>query len=119
MNRGSEIDAFNTCEDIRQRGVRALPVLCDVRDEASVQTAVAKTIEEFGKLDLLVNNAGAFETVALEEITLAEWRRVMTINLDSMFLTTKAFVPGTIMTFPGLKDAGERADVIAYLETLK
>jgi cytochrome c len=42
-----------------------------------------------------------------------------TATLDKYLVDPKAFVPGTIMTFPGLKDAGERADVIAYLETLK
>jgi cytochrome c len=42
-----------------------------------------------------------------------------TATLDKYLVDPKAFVPGTIMTFPGLKDADERADVIAYLETLK
>jgi NAD(P)-dependent dehydrogenase (short-subunit alcohol dehydrogenase family) len=99
--RGSETDAFNTAEDIRQCGVRALPVLCDVRDEASVHAAIAKTLEEFGKLDLLVNNAGAFETVALEEITVVEWDAMFETNTRGPFLVAKA-------AFAALKAAGGR-----------
>ena len=99
--RGSETNAFNTAEDIRQCGVRALPVLCDVRDEASVQAAVAKTLKEFGKLDLLVNNAGAFETVALEEITVAEWDAMFETNTRGPFLVAKA-------AHAALKTAGGR-----------
>ena len=99
--RGSETDAFNTCADILQCGVRALPVPCDVRDEASVQAAVAKTLEEFGKLDLLVNNAGAFETVALEEITVAEWDAMFETNTRGPFLVAKA-------AHAALKTAGGR-----------
>ena len=81
--------------------MRALPVPCDVRDEASVQAAVAKTIEEFGKLDLLVNNAGAFETVALEEITVAEWDAMFETNTRGPFLVAKA-------AHAALKTAGGR-----------
>jgi len=99
--RGSEMDAFNTAEDIRQCGVRALSVVCDVRDELSVQAAVAKTLDEFGKLDLLVNNAGAFETVALEEITLAEWDAMFETNTRGPFLVAKA-------AYPALKSVGGR-----------
>jgi NAD(P)-dependent dehydrogenase (short-subunit alcohol dehydrogenase family) len=60
--RGSEAEALTTKRELAEFGVRALAVRCDVRDPESVRAAVAETGREFGRLDLLVNNAGLFET---------------------------------------------------------
>ena len=48
----------------------------------------------FGRCDILINNVGIFPNVPFEEVSFEDWRRVMSVNLDSMFLTAKAFVPG-------------------------
>ncbi len=79
-----------TAEDIRRLGVQAVPVACDVRDEASVQAAVARAVEDLGGLDLLVNNAGAFETAALEELTIAQWDAMFETNTRGPFVVAKA-----------------------------
>jgi NAD(P)-dependent dehydrogenase (short-subunit alcohol dehydrogenase family) len=68
----------------------------DVADEAAVEAMVAATVERCGSLDVLVNNAGLYASLAMRsftEIPLEEWRRVMDVNVASMFLTCRAAVP--------------------------
>jgi NAD(P)-dependent dehydrogenase (short-subunit alcohol dehydrogenase family) len=68
----------------------------DVADEAAVEGMVAETLERCGGLDVLVNNAGLYASLAMRpftEIPLDEWRRVMDVNVASMFLTCRAAVP--------------------------
>lgn len=62
---------------------------CDVTDEESVVTAVADTAARFGRIDVLVNNAGITIHTPLESTTLRDWRKVMDINLDGMFLVLR------------------------------
>ena len=62
----------------------------DVTSEPQVQGMIDRTVEEFGRLDILVNNAGIYPAVAWDDLTLGEWRRVMAVNLDAVFLTSKA-----------------------------
>jgi NAD(P)-dependent dehydrogenase (short-subunit alcohol dehydrogenase family) len=88
--RGSEDEALATVSDLQAFGGRTLALSCDVREEASVNAAVAAVVAELGGLDLLVNNAGAFETVALEEISVAEWDAMFEVNTRGPFLVAKA-----------------------------
>src|ERR1700761_7029417 len=74
--RESAADAEETVQQIRQLGRRAQAVSCDVRSESSVRGAVAKAAEFHQRLDILINNAGVFETAPLEEITLEQWDAV-------------------------------------------
>jgi NAD(P)-dependent dehydrogenase (short-subunit alcohol dehydrogenase family) len=62
----------------------------DLREEASVVDAVAEAVDGLGGLDLLVNNAGAFETVPLEKISVAEWDAMYEVNTRGPFLVAKA-----------------------------
>lgn len=91
--RGSEAEALETVAALKAAGARALALNCDVRDEASVEAAVAAAVEGFGGLDLLVNNAGAFETIALEEISVAAWDAMFEVNTRGPFLVAKAAHP--------------------------
>lgn len=76
-------------EQIGKAGGEAFFILQDVAKEEDWQRAIAETLQRFGKLDILVNNAGVGAGKNIEEITLKEWRWVMSINLDGVFLGTK------------------------------
>jgi NAD(P)-dependent dehydrogenase (short-subunit alcohol dehydrogenase family) len=91
--RGSADEATATVRDLQAAGAEAIALRCDVRDEQSVKDAVAASVELLGGLDLLVNNAGAFETVPLEVISVEEWDAMFEINTRGPFLTAKAAYP--------------------------
>ena len=74
---------------IDDAGGEAFFVQQDVSKEEDWQRAIRATLEKFGKLDVLVNNAGVGEGKNIEDISLEEWRWVMSINLDGVFLGTK------------------------------
>lgn len=69
---------------------RTLPVYTDITDETSVRESIDRTVETFGGLDTLVNNAGiAGPTAPIEEVEREEWEHTMEVNVTGMFLTTK------------------------------
>jgi NAD(P)-dependent dehydrogenase (short-subunit alcohol dehydrogenase family) len=68
---------------------RAIGVRCDVTDEAQVSAAMARTLDELGKVDSLFANAGVTGGAPFVDMSLAEWRRVMAVNLDGAFLTLR------------------------------
>jgi NAD(P)-dependent dehydrogenase (short-subunit alcohol dehydrogenase family) len=88
--RGSEADAQATVAALQAFGGKALAVSCDLREESSVVAAVAAAVDGLGGLDLLVNNAGAFETVPLETISVAQWDAMYAVNTRGPFLAAKA-----------------------------
>ena len=76
--------------DLQTTGVRVLAVPCDVRNEASVQNLIARTVAELGRLDILVNNAGiGYMLKPFVEATLEEWQLVLDVNLTGAFLCSK------------------------------
>jgi len=77
-------------EAVRAQGRRALAVPCDVGDAAQVDRAVARTIDTFGRIDLLVNNAGYRIRAPLEELPRAEWDAMVATNLTGVFLFCQA-----------------------------
>jgi NAD(P)-dependent dehydrogenase (short-subunit alcohol dehydrogenase family) len=80
-----------TLTEAGSAGARALAVVADVSDPASVRGLFDKTKETFGRLDLLFNNAGAgAPPVPLEELTVEQWRKVIDVNLTGVFLCTQA-----------------------------
>ena len=79
----------------RQQGVRAIEVLGSVADEAAVERMADTVLQEFGRIDVLVNNAGIASIAPAEETTTEEWRRVMEVNLLGPFLCCRTF--GRIM----------------------
>jgi NAD(P)-dependent dehydrogenase (short-subunit alcohol dehydrogenase family) len=77
-----------------RHGTDPLPIETDVTNEASVAAAIEETVEEFGGLDCLVNNAGiAGPTSPIEEIDVDEWRRVQDVNVLGTFLCAKHAAP--------------------------
>jgi 3-oxoacyl-[acyl-carrier protein] reductase/pteridine reductase len=91
--RDSFAEAQQTVADLRELGVRSHAAACDVQSEASVQAAVAGVVEDFGGLDILINNAGAFETAPLESITVEQWDAMFGTNARGPFLMAKAAHP--------------------------
>ncbi len=82
--------------EIEASGARAIDVPTDVSDEAACQTMVAATVEAFGKLDIIVNNAAIFTAVERKpftDIPVAEWDRLMAVNVKGVWLCCKAAVP--------------------------
>ena len=88
--RSSEAEAQATVAAIRESGVRATAVYCDLGDPACVRSAVEATIGKLGKIDLLVNNAGMFETLPLESIALEQWDAMLNTNTRGPFLMAQA-----------------------------
>jgi len=86
-------------EDLTGRGADAFAVAVDVTDESAVGRMVSATIERWGRLDVLVNNAGINIRKPVHELALDEWHRVLDTNLTSAFLCSKA-------AYPAFKKAG-------------
>ncbi len=91
--RESDAAAQHTLRELGEDGQRSMALRCDVRDPESVRAAVAAVVEEFGRLDLLVNNAGVFATAPLEAITVAEWDEMFETNTRGAFLMAQAAYP--------------------------
>ncbi|MGK9269636.1 glucose 1-dehydrogenase [Williamsia muralis] len=83
-----------TVELIEQHGVRALGTGCDVTNGDGIESALAKTIDSFGRLDIAFNNAGVEQPVApLVDIPEHDWDRLVATNLKSVFLCMKHQIP--------------------------
>ena len=79
-----------TAKEIGATGARTLAVAMDVTDEAQVEAGVAKTMATFGRIDVLVSNAGIQIVKPLHEFPFADWKKLLAIHLDGAFLTTRA-----------------------------
>lgn len=83
------------CTEITQKtGRRAIAVPCDVSDESSVKSAVEEVLAKFGKIDILLNNAGVAQPGSVETLTTDEWDRSMNINVKGIYLMSKYVIPG-------------------------
>ena len=80
-----------TVEELRSAGARALSVPGDVSDEAAVRGMAEVVIGEFGRIDVLVNNAGISTIVPAEDTTLDDWNRTLAVNLTGPFLMCREF----------------------------
>jgi len=95
VNYRERADAANAvCSEITGMGHKAIAVQADVSVAADVRRMVAEVKAYLGGIDILVNNAAIAHPHKLEEITEAEWDRVLTVNLKSVFLVTQAVVDG-------------------------
>lgn len=84
-------------EDLRVEllpmGCRAIAVEADVSDEAASAALAERALEAMGRVDILVNNAGIAHTAPLEEISVSDWDRVLSVHLRGTFLVTKHILP--------------------------
>jgi len=77
-------------EELRQLGVKTLALACDVKSPDQVRAVVDETIAKFGRLDILINNAGTSWGAPVEEMRLEHWNKVMETNLTGTFLFSQA-----------------------------
>ena len=77
-------------QELARSGAKAIGVKMDVTDEAEVDAGVAAVVKAYGKVDILVSNAGVQIVKAVEDFSLAEWKKMLAIHLDGAFLTTRA-----------------------------
>jgi 3-hydroxybutyrate dehydrogenase len=87
LNQGA---ADATAREITATGQQAVGVVMDVTDERQVEAGTAAVIDAFGRLDVLVSNAGVQIVAPLVDFELSQWRRLLAIHLDGAFLTTRA-----------------------------
>ena len=77
-------------EELRVLGVQTLALACDVKDPAAIQEVVDATLAKFGRIDILINNAGVSWAAPIEEMTLEQWDKVLSTNLTGTFLFCQA-----------------------------
>ena len=75
---------------IKELGSQAIALHCDITDKNSVNQMVAQTVQSFGKIDLLVNNAGMSDRAPLEQLSVDSWDKVIAVNLKGVFLCSVA-----------------------------
>lgn len=80
----------SAAEEMRTEGVEAVVAPADVTDESQVEAVFEKTMERFGRVDVLVNNAAAFDGGRIDELSAAAWDWAMAVNLRGPFLCTRA-----------------------------
>jgi gluconate 5-dehydrogenase len=76
-------------EKLKAKGVRSIALACDVTDPEDVKNVVQKTLEEFGSIDILVNNSGATWGAPVLEMPLDAWQKVMNVNVTGTFLMSR------------------------------
>ncbi|MGH8845709.1 MAG: SDR family NAD(P)-dependent oxidoreductase [Polaromonas sp.] len=121
-------DIESVADEIRALGRRALPVITSVADPEAVDALVARVVDEFGRVDFLVNNAGASrggDRVPVTELALDTWKRVMDTNLNGTFYMSRAFAQkmsaqgagGAIVNISSLAARLLAPDTAAYATT--
>jgi pteridine reductase len=91
--RSSANEAAETLTEIKAAGVQALAFECDLRRPESAQQAVKHVLKHFRQIDVLINNAGVFETANIEGITAEQWDEVFAVNVRAPFLVSQSCIP--------------------------
>ena len=90
---GSSAELDSLVAEVHALGRRALAFVGDVRDSAAIQQAVDAAIAEFGRIDVLFNNAGIVAYAAADEMTELEWDAMIDVNLKGPFLVARSVIP--------------------------
>ena len=120
--RSNRTEAESVTREVEALGGKALVIVGDVADAVAVQALADATIKQFGRIDILVNNAALRREKSFSEMSYAEWREIMDVTLDGTFHCVKACLPalrqsgeGTIVNIGGLSahtGAKNRAHVV-------
>lgn len=90
----SQSELKDTARIINELGGIALPIKTDISDEKQVNNMIEKALNKFGRIDILINNAGQFLEKPILDTTVEDWEKIMGANLKGMFLCTKAVLKG-------------------------
>jgi len=85
--------AKKTAEELTKKDKKSLAIRVDVSKEKPVNFLIKKSLEKFGKVDILINNAGIMYRTRLKDLSLEEWERTLKVNLTGPFLLIKALLP--------------------------
>lgn len=91
--RTSDDEALRLEQELLALGVRAVAIRADLRHASAAQAAVEAAAATLGRLDVVVNNAGRYETAAFEDITATQWDDMLATNLTAPFLVSRAALP--------------------------
>jgi len=84
------IDTSDTLEEIKKFDDQSFDLQVDVSDESDVETMIKKTVDNFGSIDIFVNNAGILKTANAEDFSEEDWKKVIDVNLNGVFLCAQA-----------------------------
>jgi NAD(P)-dependent dehydrogenase (short-subunit alcohol dehydrogenase family) len=120
----NEVGARETCRRIQDAGGRALAICCDLRDEAQIAAAFANTADEFGALDVLVNNAAVFPAGPFVDVSVGDLDDAIRVNQRAYFLCAQhaarammASDGGSIVNIASIVWHGGWADMSPYVAT--
>jgi NAD(P)-dependent dehydrogenase (short-subunit alcohol dehydrogenase family) len=108
----SEKDAHATSEELQSLGADAMPYRADIADESMVKAMIAATVDRFGRLDVLVNNAGTTHFIAhsdLDALTDEVWDEILGVNLKGTFYCCRAAAPELRKTKGAIVNVGSIA----------
>ncbi|MFN8634981.1 MAG: SDR family oxidoreductase [Chloroflexota bacterium] len=94
--RSNQEEADVVAEEVREKGVRAISVLADVANRDQVDAMVKRAMDEFGRIDILINNAAIRPHKPFREATWADWERVRGVILDGALHTTRAVIDSMV-----------------------
>jgi 3-oxoacyl-[acyl-carrier protein] reductase len=94
--RSNEVEAEAVAREARARGVKALPILADIAKKADIDAMVARALSEFGRIDILINNAAIRPHKPFTEVGVAEWEHVRGVVLDGAIYCTQAVMPSMV-----------------------
>lgn len=116
-----QTSAEATAQEIKEKGGQSLGIYLDVRHQPSVEKAVERTIAQFGRLDVLVNNAGILRRIDFLDMTEADWDETIDVNLKGVFLCSLAAARrmansggGSIVNISSLAVERTRGNQVAY-----
>jgi NAD(P)-dependent dehydrogenase (short-subunit alcohol dehydrogenase family) len=85
--------AEQVTQALRDRGLEAYALALDITNDQQIETAIQKIVDQHGRIDVLVNNAGTDVTLSIEELPIEDWDRVMSVNLRAPFTLSKQVFP--------------------------
>jgi NAD(P)-dependent dehydrogenase (short-subunit alcohol dehydrogenase family) len=85
--------AEKVSQDIQQEGGKAQALQLDVSNAEQAESAIGQIVNQYGHLDILINNAGIDVTLPVDELTVQDWERIMAVNLNGPFIMSKTGIP--------------------------